>query len=575
MSASWVVLTSAFWIATAGNAALWQRLESLGLLESAQGARFALAMAIIIWGALTVLLGLFAWRATLKPVAALLLVATAIGSHFMLAYGVVIDPGMITNAVQTDIGEVSALTGWHLASTVTVLALVPGWLLWRQPVDHGSGRRQFGRSLVLVVSGAAMVMAAVLLSFQSLASVMRNHKDVRYLINPLAALYSAGRVAAQPWQRDDSVLVRIGEDARLFHGSAVRQRTPILLLVLGETARSGNFAINGYRRPTTPEIEREGVVSFRNAWSCGTSTAASVPCMFSNLTREHFESRKNRHEGLMDVLQHAGLAVLWIDNQSGCKGVCDRVQSVNTSTSKTSPFCSSGACLDEVMLEGLDERIAQLDPRRVARGLVIVMHQMGSHGPVYHLRSPADRKRFMPECTSADLQDCTRDTVINAYDNSIAYTDHFLAQAIDWLKRRQADADTGMLYVADHGESLGENNLYLHGLPYSFAPDVQKHVPWITWMSDGLRASNGLSASCLYAARDRPISHDNYFHSVLGLLGVETRAYRPSLDAYAACRDGAMRHTGEATQSTQAPPRTAQRLRPEPSSPLRRKYAGT
>lgn len=548
VSAFWVVLALAFWMATAGNAALWRRLGSLGILESVQGALFALSMAAIIWAALTMLLGLFAWRATLKPAAAVLLVATAIGSHFMLAYGVVIDPGMITNAVQTDLGEVSALTGWHMVAVVGVLALLPGWLLWRQPIDYGSGRRQFRRSLLMVLSGAAMLTVVVLLSFQPLASVMRNHKDVRYLINPLASLYSAGRVAARPWQRDDSVLVRIGEDARL---PPVRKRTPIVLLVLGETGRSRNFAINGYGRPTTPEIEREGVVSFRNAWSCGTSTAASVPCMFSNLTREHFENRKSQQEGLMDVLQHAGLAVLWIDNQSGCKGVCDRVPAVHTSASKTSPFCSSGACLDEVMLEGLEERIGQLDPRRVARGLVIVMHQMGSHGPAYHLRSPAAHKRFMPECTSAALQDCSRDTVINAYDNSIAYTDHFLAQAIGWLKRRQVDADTAMLYVADHGESLGENNLYLHGLPYSFAPDVQKHVPWIIWMSGGFQASNALSASCLRAARDRPISHDNYFHSVLGLLGVETQAYQPSLDAYAACRMGAMAHTGNAAPSAQ------------------------
>jgi lipid A ethanolaminephosphotransferase len=261
-----------------------------------------------------------------------------------------------------------------------------------------------------------------------------------------------------------------------------------------------------------------------------------VPCMFSNLGRENFESRTTQHEGLLDVLQRAGLAVLWIDNQSGCKGVCDRVPSVSTSSNTESALCATGECLDGVMLEGLDERIAALDAGRVARGLVIVMHQMGSHGPAYHLRSPADMKRFLPECKTAALQDCSRDQLVNAYDNSIVYTDHFLAQAIGWLKTRADKADTAMIYVADHGESLGENNLYLHGMPYSVAPDVQKHVPWITWVSEGFQRSAGLSMSCLRTAGDQRISHDNYFHSVLGLASVQTSAYVPALDAYAACR---------------------------------------
>ncbi|RYY64292.1 MAG: phosphoethanolamine transferase, partial [Comamonadaceae bacterium] len=313
-------------------------------------------------------------------------------------------------------------------------------------------------------------------------------------------------------------------------------RPTLLLLVLGETARSGNFAINGYARPTTPELEREGAISFRNAWSCGTSTAASVPCMFSHLTRARFDAGAGPREGLMDVLQRAGLAVLWIDNQSGCKGVCDRIPHVDATQAPTSPLCATGDCLDGVMLEGLDARIAALDPQRVARGVVLVMHQIGSHGPAYHLRSDATSKRFLPECTSTALSDCGQDALVNAYDNSIVATDRFLGQAIGWLKARSADADTALLYVADHGESLGENNLYLHGMPYAVAPDVQKHVPWITWVSPGLQRSAGLSLPCLRAAQDTAISHDSYFHSVLGFMNVATSVYDASLDVYAPCR---------------------------------------
>jgi lipid A ethanolaminephosphotransferase len=237
----------------------------------------------------------------------------------------------------------------------------------------------------------------------------------------------------------------------------------------------------------------------------------------------------------MDVLQHAGLAVLWLDNQpGGCKGVCDRVPNVNVSASKDPQLCASGECLDAILLQGLDERIAALPAERRARGVVLVMHQMGSHGPAYSLRSPPAFKRFQPECTSSHLPDCDVAAVRNAYDNTIAYTDHVLGSAIAWLRGR-ADYDTALLYVADHGESLGENNLYLHGLPYAIAPDVQKHVPWVTWMSPGFEQATGITSACLRANADKPISHDNLFHSVLGLMRVSTSAYRRGLDAYAAC----------------------------------------
>ena len=163
------------------------------------------------------------------------------------------------------------------------------------------------------------------------------------------------------------------------------------------------------------------------------------------------------------------------------------------------------------------------------------MHQMGSHGPAYFKRSPPAFKKFLPECTSNSLQSCEGDGLLNAYDNSIVYTDHLLASAIGWLKTRQAHNAPAMLYLADHGESLGENNLYLHGMPYSVAPDVQKRVPWITWLSPEFEQRSQVSTNCLKQRLDVPISHDNYFHSVLGLMNVQTRVYKAALDIYAQC----------------------------------------
>jgi lipid A ethanolaminephosphotransferase len=308
--------------------------------------------------------------------------------------------------------------------------------------------------------------------------------------------------------------------------------------VLGETARSANFGVNGYARATTPGLARENIASYRKAWSCGTSTAASVPCMFSPLGREAYEKRTVNQENLMDALQQAGLAVLWIDNQSGCKGACDRIPSVVTSSQHVSGLCEGGECFDEIMLQDLDKRIDALSAERRARGVVVVMHQMGSHGPAYAKRSPARFKRFLPECTDKALQQCSQQQIINAYDNSIAYTDFFLTSVIGWLKERGKSHATAMMYVSDHGESLGENNLYLHGMPFAIAPDVQKQVPWISWLSPEMQTRQALTTECLKGRADEAISHDHYFHSVLGLLDVRTAIYRSELDIFGPCRRG-------------------------------------
>ena len=531
----WVVVLASFWIATICNVALWRALARLPVLSSSQAVTVSVALALVIGLATAGLFSLLAWRWTLKPVIMLFCVSAAFGAYFMMAYGVVIDQTMMVNTLQTDVRETRDLLNWRLLATVLVLAGLPCVLLWRQHIRLQSTTRQVLSNVAALLATCALLVLVVMLFFQSIASVMRNYPHVRYLINPLNSFYALGSVAAKPFQRNESVVLPLGQDAKLGAGYAGQVKPPLLLLVLGETARSANFAVNGYDRPTTPELAKENVASQRNAWSCGTSTAASVPCMFSNFGRAAYDSRPVNYEGLLDVLQHAGLAVLWLDNQSGCKGVCDRIPSADTSQLKAPGLCDGGECLDEVMLLGLDERIAGLPAERRAKGVVVVMHQMGSHGPAYYKRSPPAFKKFLPECTDNALQSCGREALVNAYDNSIAYTDHILGSAIQWLKTQEMHSAPALLYLSDHGESLGENNLYLHGMPYSVAPDVQKRVPWITWLSPEFEQRSKLTTACLKQQLDAPISHDNYFHSVLGLMNVQTRVYKPALDIYARC----------------------------------------
>lgn len=533
-----VLAITCVWMATLGNVALWQQLYRLPELANGRGLAFGAGFALLICFALAAVLSLFAWRWTFKPVLTLFLVAASAGAYFMVSYGVVIDATMMVNVLQTDPRETRDLLSWRLFATLGVLGVLPAVWLWRTPVRRlGAGRQMLTNTLVFV--GALALLSGTLMAlFQDFSSVMRNHTQLRYLINPLNTFYALGNVAASPFKRDTSRILAVGEDARMAALPANPGKPPLLVLVLGETARMGNFAVNGYDRPTTPGLARENIASLRNAWSCGTNTAASVPCMFSHLPRGEFEDRRVNYESLIDVLQHAGLAVLWINNQSGCKGVCDRAPHVTTATLKTPELCGDGECFDEIMLRDLDARIAALPAERRAKGVVLVLHQMGSHGPAYYKRSPAQFKKFLPECTSNALQECGREQVVNAYDNTIVYTDHFLTRTLQWLKANEARSAPAMIYISDHGESLGENNLYLHGLPYRIAPDVQKRVPWITWMSPSFERFSGVTTACLKQKLDEPVSHDNYFHSVLGLLGVQTSVYRKPLDVYAACRHG-------------------------------------
>jgi len=448
---------------------------------------------------------------------------------------------MIVNVLHTDARETRDLLSLRLFLTLALLGGLPSWWLWRRPLAHRKLLPSLGLNLMSFVLGMALAVALAMSSFAELASTMRNHKELRYMINPMTAFWSLGTVAVESQQAPHGPAQVLGTDARLTPRAAAG-KPPLFMLVVGETARAANFSLNGYARNTNPELARLEVLSFRAVSACGTSTAASLPCMFSPLGREAFGSQKGAQENLLDVLQRAGLAVLWLDNQSGCKGLCERIPNgmAGTPAAGAAPLpdglCDGEECLDAALLHGLDHRIAALDPARVARGVVLVLHQMGSHGPAYFKRSPAAAKPFLPECRSNALQQCPREQVLNAYDNTIAYTDHVLAGLIAWLKTQQARFDTSLLYVSDHGESLGENKLYLHGMPYAVAPQEQTQVPLILWLPEPSAQAAGVSRACLAQRLDQPLSHDHLFHTTLGLMGVQTQVRRSDWDLLAPCR---------------------------------------
>lgn len=323
------------------------------------------------------------------------------------------------------------------------------------------------------------------------------------------------------------------ETARVETCARDNRRARLLVVVVGETARAQQFGLNGYPRATTPELAAiDGLINFPNATSCGTDTAHSVPCMFSGLGRARFSNvAAETRENLLDILKRADFDVFWRDNQAGCKGVCKRVTTEDL-VDHTSGDQGKIERHDEVLLDGLSERIATL-----SRDTVIVLHMMGSHGPAYWKRVPDAYRVFQPECEDTDLGRCSPEQLINAYDNTIRYTDHVLARLVVILGGAgEHNVDAAMMYASDHGESLGEYDLYLHGMPYALAPSVQTHVPMITWVSPSWTTRLKLDTACMTQTASLPVSHDNVFHSVLGVLDVATKVYDPSLDIYRACR---------------------------------------
>jgi lipid A ethanolaminephosphotransferase len=528
------------WLATVGNLpfwmAIWQLPETQGMRAlTTMGSLWVILLALLGW-----FLSLWVWPRWLKLAGLAMLVTVTSSSYFMLTYGVVIDSSMLANVVQTDVREVRDLLSWPMLAAVMLGVVLPGVWLWRQPIRSVPTRSLIGRQLGGGLVAFLVALGVFWMSFQDIASLTRNHKQLRYMINPFNSVYAVTLLTVGQAAQATKPLRVIGEDAKLLNAPTSEATAPLVVLILGETARAANFGLGSYARDTTPQLRQlqtQGdLVYFSDVKSCGTSTQASVPCMFSHLGKSAYESSKDRYESVLDVLQRAGLAVLWLDNQSGCKGVCDRVPNVATTALKVPEYCTSGECLDEVMLHELPKQLAALDPAKRAKGTVVVMHQMGSHGPAYYKRSPTAMKPFQPECSSHALQNCPPEHIVNAYDNSILYTDHFIAKTVKWLQTQSRP--TALMYLSDHGESLGEKGLYLHGMPYSLAPKEQTHVPMLVWLSKPLQKERQWGMNCLQAQSAKALSHDHLFHSLLGLAQVSTQLSKPELNLFSACAAG-------------------------------------
>lgn len=509
-----LVLVTSFWTLCCNVTFFRHMLEDYP--PSFENIAFIVAVGVLFTIGAMLLLLPFCFRRTIKPILTVLLLGSALTAYFVDSYNVLINDEMIVNVLSTNVAEAADLFSPTLLLYLLLLGILPCWMLWRVTIPRRSLKAAlWSRLKLLGVLSLVTLMLYVLFS-ATFSSFFREHKPLRYYYIPGNYVIGIGRYIRNALRDTGRPVMPIGEDARISESDTDRE---LIIMVVGETARADRFSLNGYARQTNPLLQKQQVVSFSNFTSCGTATAISVPCMFSHESIDSFDVGEAKHtENALDILRRAGVNVLWRDNNSSSKGVADRVQYQDYKDPEMNPVCDDTECRDEGMLVGLEDYI-HAHPKG---DILIVLHQMGSHGPAYYKRYPKEFERFTPVCETNELSECSEEAISNTYDNTILYTDYFLNKTIEFLKQFDDRFETAMLYVSDHGESLGEYGVYLHGMPNFMAPEAQRHVPVIFWIGKNF---DEISFDALKAKQDQPFTHNHIFHTLLSLMEVESEIH--------------------------------------------------
>ena len=439
----------------------------------------------------------------------------------MNSYGVIIDVDMIRNMMQTNVSESMDLITLKQILYFIFLGLLPAVLIYRVKIDYRNLKIEIVSKTVVLVITLLLIFSNIFIFSKHYTSFVREHKALRFSTNPTYWIYGIGSYIEKTFNNGPIVVKPIGLDAKVMEKNSLKK---LIIMVVGEAARADHFSLNGYEKETNPLLKKENIINFSNMYSCGTSTAESVPCMFSIYDRGDYSYKKGiTTENVLDVLSHSGdIQVLWRDNNSDSKGVALRVKYEDYKNSNKNSICMDGECRDVGLLIGLDEYIKENN----TTDILIVLHQMGNHGPAYYKRYPKEYEIFKPTCKTNQLEACTQDEISNAYDNAILYSDYFLSQTINFLKSYDESYETAMIYMSDHGESLGENGIYLHGLPYFMAPDAQTHIGSFMWFGK----QTNIDVEKIRSLKDEQFSQDNLFHTLLGIFDVKTEVYEKEKD---------------------------------------------
>lgn len=528
-----LALTLAIYLSAFLNGTLWNvLLETQRNVLPTQRWTFFWVTSIGITAFQTAFISLFAWGRFAKIAVILLALVAAITHYFSNQYNILYDTGMIRNVLATNFQESSELITMK-AATLMLLYLMPILIFvkYYQIPTISLKRQIFAKLLTLVVALGVSTIAAGT-QFKSLSSAIRNRGEIRHLVLPASPVLALARAVGA-----DTASASIQREP--LDPAPQRMEKPgtkplLTVVVVGETVRAQNWQLSGYKRETNPQLSlfpQGELFNFPYAKSCGTNTDTSLPCMFSGIGRSNYNEKWIRqHESILSLIHRTGVEVTWIDNQSGCKGACDGVTSLKASSAINKKKVT-GDSFDDILSEALTAVISKTPTDQL-----VVLHMIGNHGPAYHQRYPKDRSHFKPTCEDNNLTSCSSEAIVNTYDNAIRYTDEILARIIRQLNQLQ-DRSVGLIYVSDHGESLGEKGLYLHGVPYALAPEEQTRVPFFFWFPERSQRELGLKRQCLTRKASHPTEHDLLAHSLLGLYRIFPPIYQKRWDFTLDCHE--------------------------------------
>ena len=526
-------LLLAIWLGVFLNIAFFEKIRMLTPYNGVKAGLFVVASIIIVVAAYNFIFQLFNWKWTAKPLAIALVFIGGFSAYAVNTLGVLITSDQIQNLVQTDIAEARDTWSWHLLTWTLGMTVVPIIVILMMKIKPEPIIRQLLHKVIASVVSLAMVLGLLFVFYVDFAAIFRENRDLKGMISPQNMIASFASYYKKKAPKENLPLVVYGEDAVLQKAQAT-SLPKLMVLVVGETARAENFSLNGYGKNTNPKLAQQDILNFSQVSSCGTATAVSVPCMFSGMPRKQYEERLASHrEGLLDIAQRAGYQVTWIDNNSGCKGSCDRVNQFTIPEPLQQKWCEDKECFDDILIDSLKAYLATI-PQDDNRPRLIVLHQMGSHGPAYYKRVPAQFKVFKPTCDTNAIQGCSRDALLNSYDNTLLYTDYVLDSLIETLKNT-TKYQSALWYLSDHGESTGESGMYLHGAPYAIAPTQQTHIPMLMWFSTAWQHQAKQQVKCLAQQGRQELSQDNLFPTMLSLLDVKSKVIDPNNDMLAAC----------------------------------------
>ncbi|WP_177168674.1 phosphoethanolamine transferase [Thorsellia anophelis] len=532
--AEWkLILLLSLFMSIVPNLAFWKNIYSLIPDASMSNLYFYFAMLIFTVCILNILLTLVLWKNTFIIPILLLLLSASFG-YFSLSFNIYVDLHMLLNIMETNTGEAIALMTPYMIIWIVLVGILPSIFLLKITLIKRSLGTLLKIRIFIITSSIAVLLISSMPIYNYYASFFRNNNQIIKQLTPSNYIVAGVKYLNMRFERPVPYK-QIGLDAKQIkpQNTEITHKPKLMIFVLGETSRAQNFSLNGYEKLTNPKLAViENLINFEQASSCATATAISVPCMFSNLTREHYNPKIAKSEdNVLDILSRVGVSILWRENDEGCKGVCDNVLNEQIIHFTPESECPLGLCYDEHLLSNIEDFI-----NKQTQDTLIVLHTNGSHGPSYYQRYPPSFPgQFKPACETNQIQSCDKESLINTYDNTILYVDTVLDKTIDLLLKQNRFV-TSMLYLSDHGESLGENGLYLHAAPYMIAPKEQTHIPFMFWFSDSWVEQEQLDLACWQQmAKNRTVSHDNLFHSLLGLFRVQTEVLNQALDLSHTC----------------------------------------